>query len=142
MIQISKPQYFRCAFGGTAAFLTAQLSLRAKLLYEYIFLYTVTFCRSVSYYITEAENNTTNGGNEMEEMTLLFPDSKPSGEKPAEGCPGTRGRFPNDTPIGMAYVPYQFWEKPYDEPTALSRGTIFPALDKPFIGEEAVGYGK
>ncbi|MBO5576173.1 MAG: spore coat associated protein CotJA [Ruminococcus sp.] len=38
----------------------------------------------------------------------------------------------------MAYVPYQFWEKPYDDETALCRGTVFPSLDKPFIGEEAV----
>ncbi len=46
--------------------------------------------------------------------------------------------FPKETPIAMAYVPYQMWEKPYDDAVALSRGTIFPSLDKPFIGEEAV----
>lgn len=46
--------------------------------------------------------------------------------------------FPEKTPIGMAYVPYQMWEKPYDDAVALARGTIFPSLDKPFIGEEAV----
>ena len=39
---------------------------------------------------------------------------------------------------GMAYVPYQSWEKVYDPTVALERGTIFPGLDKPFIGEEAV----
>lgn len=39
---------------------------------------------------------------------------------------------------GMAYVPYQSWEKVYDPTIALERGTIFPGLDKPFIGEEAV----
>lgn len=49
--------------------------------------------------------------------------------------------FPKETPIGMAYVPYQQWEKPYDEQVALERGTIFPSLDKPFIGEEAVPDG-
>ncbi|MBR1863686.1 MAG: spore coat associated protein CotJA [Ruminococcus sp.] len=38
----------------------------------------------------------------------------------------------------MAYVPYQQWEKPYEEEVGLSRGTVFPSLDKPFIGEEAV----
>ncbi len=53
-------------------------------------------------------------------------------------CPMPCGRFPKETPIAMAYVPYQSWETPYDEATALSRATIFPALDKPFIGEEAV----
>lgn len=38
--------------------------------------------------------------------------------------------------LAMQYVPVQQWEEPYDEETALSRGTIFPALDKPFLGEE------
>ncbi len=50
----------------------------------------------------------------------------------------TRTPFPQYTPIAMAYVPFQQWERPYDEAVALSRGTIFPSLDKPFIGEEAV----
>ena len=40
----------------------------------------------------------------------------------------------------MAYVPYQCWgnTKVYEPAVALERGTIFPELDKPFIGEEAV----
>lgn len=46
--------------------------------------------------------------------------------------------FPEKTPIAMAYVPYQMWEKPYDDVVGFTRGTIFPSLDKPFIGEEAV----
>lgn len=37
--------------------------------------------------------------------------------------------------LTMLYVPIQPWETPYDESTALRRGTIFPSLDKPFIGE-------
>ncbi len=53
-------------------------------------------------------------------------------------CPEPKGEFPRYTPIAMAYVPFQEWEKTYDEQAALSRGTIFPSLDKPFIGEEAV----
>ncbi len=48
------------------------------------------------------------------------------------------GAFPEETPLAMAYVPFQKWEKPYDAETALCRGTLFPSLDKPFIGEEAV----
>lgn len=40
--------------------------------------------------------------------------------------------------LGMAYVPWQSWETPYELPVGFSRGTIFPKLDKPFIGEEAV----
>ena len=35
----------------------------------------------------------------------------------------------------MMYVPIQSWETPYDDHTALTRGTIFPSLDKPFTGE-------
>jgi len=46
--------------------------------------------------------------------------------------------FPKETPIAMAYVPFQMWEKPYDDAVGFVRGTIFPSLDKPFIGEEAV----
>lgn len=38
--------------------------------------------------------------------------------------------------FGMAYVPYQSWDKTYAPDVAFSRGTIFPCLDKPFIGEE------
>lgn len=59
-----------------------------------------------------------------------------------EGCPQPKGKFPESTPIGMAYVPFQKWEQPYDDNIALSRGTIFPSLDKPFIGEEAVSNGR
>ena len=36
--------------------------------------------------------------------------------------------------LSMAFVPRQVWETPYDNETALSRGTIFPVLDKPFCG--------
>ena len=53
-------------------------------------------------------------------------------------CPFPKGRFPEDTPLAMAYVPFQMWEKPYEADVGLSRGTIFPSIDKPFIGEEAV----
>ncbi len=48
--------------------------------------------------------------------------------------------FPAETPVGMAYVPYQMWEKTYDSNIGFARGTVFPSLDKPFIGEEAVPY--
>lgn len=58
-----------------------------------------------------------------------------------EGCPQPEGKFPESTSIAMAYVPYQKWEQTYDVNIALCRGTIFPSLDKPFIGEEAVSNG-
>lgn len=42
---------------------------------------------------------------------------------------------PIDTmPIAMAYVPWQNWVKIYDPVNAMSRGTLFPELDKPFLG--------
>lgn len=56
----------------------------------------------------------------------------------SENCPMPKGEFPSETPLAMAYVPFQCWEEPYDRDTAFARGTIFPSLDKPFIGEEAV----
>lgn len=40
--------------------------------------------------------------------------------------------------LAMGFVPAQSFETPYEPSLALSRGTIFPALDKPFLGEEAV----
>lgn len=42
--------------------------------------------------------------------------------------------FPKQTPPGMAYVPFQQWEEPYDIDTAFPIGTIYPALDFPFRG--------
>lgn len=65
------------------------------------------------------------------ENTISMPPSMP---------PSTDGRNPNmpstcpAMTVTMAYVPLQKWETPYDEMTALSRGTIFPSLDKPFVG--------
>ena len=59
-------------------------------------------------------------------------------DEDATECPMPKSKFAPDMPLAMAYVPFQIWETPYDTETALSRGTIFPSLDKPFIGEEAV----
>ncbi|MBE6851145.1 MAG: spore coat associated protein CotJA [Ruminococcus sp.] len=49
--------------------------------------------------------------------------------------------FPEDTPPGMAYVPYQMWGEVYEADMGISRGTMFPVLDKPFLGMEG-GCGK
>lgn len=43
-------------------------------------------------------------------------------------------RFPQNTPLAMAYVPFQQWGETYDDDKALSRGTLFPELDLPFLG--------
>lgn len=39
-----------------------------------------------------------------------------------------------DMPIGMCYVPWQKWGCIYDPCKALSKGTMFVDLDKPFLG--------
>lgn len=36
-------------------------------------------------------------------------------------------------PVGMGYVPMQRWETPYPMEHGFMRGTIFPALDYPFM---------
>lgn len=53
-------------------------------------------------------------------------------------CPMAEGLLPKELSYAMAYIPFQQWETPYETDVALSRGTVFPCLDKPFIGEEAV----
>ena len=50
---------------------------------------------------------------------------------PSFGCEGTEGV------LAMARVPIQPWCPVYDSATAFSRGTLFPALDLPYIGREA-----
>ncbi len=75
--------------------------------------------------------------NEQEVFFRLF-DNKKDDDCGAKACPLPTGAFPADTPLAMAYVPYQVWETPYETDVALQRGTIFKSLDKPFIGEEAV----
>lgn len=42
--------------------------------------------------------------------------------------------FPEDYAVAMAYIPYQQNADSYDAEKALSRGTLFPVLDKPFLG--------
>lgn len=42
-------------------------------------------------------------------------------------------RFPAETPIAMAYVPFQYFEEEYEPSVAFQKGTLFPELDKPFM---------
>jgi len=37
----------------------------------------------------------------------------------------------------MVYSPEQTWSATYEPSLALERGTLFPELDKPWLGEEA-----
>jgi len=45
---------------------------------------------------------------------------------------------PNLLSLAMGFVPVQEFGTPYEPALAFNRGTIFPGLDKPFLGEEAV----
>lgn len=49
-----------------------------------------------------------------------------------EGC--NIRPFPEKTPVGMAYVPYQQWNDLYTADEGFIRGTLFPELDYPFKG--------
>ncbi len=43
-------------------------------------------------------------------------------------------KFPEETPIAMAYIPYQIngYENIYSAEKGICTGTMFPELDKPF----------
>lgn len=49
----------------------------------------------------------------------------------------TRSIFPPETPVGMAYVPWQTISTVYAPEVGLTQGTIFPDLDKPWLGSSA-----
>ena len=40
--------------------------------------------------------------------------------------------------LAMAYVPWQKFHDTYEPAKALKAGTIFPELDKPFLGRKGV----
>jgi hypothetical protein len=60
---------------------------------------------------------------EMMEMTEMMPMTPMMNEKSM--C---------NPELGICSVPIQEWERLYDEDKAFSAGTIFPCLDKPFLG--------
>lgn len=47
----------------------------------------------------------------------------------------------DDMVLAMAYVPVQQWDDIYSEDLALCKGTLFPDLDKPFLGRKQVRHG-
>ena len=56
------------------------------------------------------------------------------------GCPHCHASHENhdvwaEYPIAMAYVPWQHLESVYEPDCALKNGTIFPELNKPFLGK-------
>lgn len=46
------------------------------------------------------------------------------------------GKFPEHTPLAMAYVPFQQWSDTCELSEAFSCGTIFSELNLPFKAEE------
>jgi hypothetical protein len=65
---------------------------------------------------------------DMSEMYI--PYGRPEKKDTMENCPNSMGKMA----LAMAYVPDQMWETPYEVTEGLRRGTLFPSLDKPFMG--------
>ncbi len=63
---------------------------------------------------------------------ITMPDKQNAQALPADSISA------NLLSLAMAFVPFQSFETPYETALAFNRGTIFPGLDKPFLGEEAV----
>ena len=73
----------------------------------------------------------------LTDMLVTVPtehSARPDAPRPCS----TMSAFPAETPVGMAYVPFQQWKNVYESSVALDRGTIFEDLDKPFLGERPV----
>ena len=49
----------------------------------------------------------------------------------------TRLAFPDDPAYAIAYVRWQELTQVYEPEEAFQKGTLFPALDKPFYGRRA-----
>ncbi len=63
--------------------------------------------------------------------------SQPKCRRPAYAAPSTRPgkELCMDTfPLAMAYVPMQQFQSMYELDEALQNGTVFPELNKPFMG--------
>lgn len=95
---------------------------------------------------TDEDNGNQNGGNGNNEPSTpdLTPPISPTPPDDDQDKNGQNGTLPVDAidprllALAMGFVPYQSWETPYATDVALSRGTIFPGLDKPFLGERPV----
>lgn len=43
--------------------------------------------------------------------------------------------LPKNPVPAMAYIPFQQFSQPYSSKEGFKKGTLFPCLDKPFLGE-------
>lgn len=58
-------------------------------------------------------------------------------EKPC-GCMADGAYDRSEFVVAMAYVPWQHFNTVYEPDKALEVGTIFPELDKPFLGKRGM----
>lgn len=65
--------------------------------------------------------------------TTNAPYCRANEEKFDTSCACPKSRFPANTSLAMAYVPFQQSGEIYPCERALSRGTVFPCLDLPFL---------
>lgn len=65
---------------------------------------------------------------QMGRMNPMNSDNFPAGAFPA---------LPPDASVTMAYIPFQLNTEVYDDMRALQEGTLFPVLNKPFLGAYA-----
>lgn len=70
-------------------------------------------------------------------MPAVQPVPCPCAACPPASCPSCAASYTENSvdrlPLSMAYVPWQKWQQPYPMNQAMNRGTIFPALDLPFL---------
>ena len=67
----------------------------------------------------------------IERRISLVPNENYSNPYPMDN---DMSAFPSYTPLGMCYVPMQRIKTVYEPEVAFKQGTLFPELDKPWIG--------
>lgn len=60
-------------------------------------------------------------------------NNTPDRSRNAMNKPSLKKTFPAETPLAMAYVPFQQLNEVYDAENALKNGTLFPELNFPFL---------
>ncbi len=61
------------------------------------------------------------------------PSARGYSKSSADEYSGNTSAFPKNTPLAMAYVPFQQWGSVFNEDDALDCGTLFPDLRFPFL---------